>query len=109
MASRTGFRDHEGPAVFVAQMRVMSLGVNELVVAAYGIVYSMSERRDDFDQALDRLDRKGQTRPVTIYHLLVPDSVDELMLKGHQDKLDLERVITTRKQAEHYLTLGAGA
>jgi len=109
MDARTGFRDHDGPAVFVAQMRVMSLGVNELVVAAYGIVYSMSERRDDFDQALDRLDRKGQTRPVTIYHLLVPDSVDELMLKGHQDKLDLERVITTRKQAEHYLTLGAGA
>lgn len=106
MAARTGFRDHDGPAVFIAQMRVMSLGVNELVVAAYGIVYSMSERRDDFDQALDRLDRQGQTRPVTIYHLIVPDSVDELMLKGHQDKLDLERVITTRKQAEHYLTLG---
>jgi hypothetical protein len=106
MAARTGFRDHDGPAVFVAQMRVMSLGVNELVVAAYGIVYSMSERRDDFDQALDRLDRQGQTRPVTIYHLIVPDSVDELLLKGHQDKLDLERIITTRAEAEHYLTLG---
>lgn len=106
MAHRTGFRDHEGPAVFVAQMRTMSLGVNELVVASNAIVYSMSERRDDFDQALDRLDRQGQTRPVTIWHLIVPDSVDELLLKGHQQKLELERVITSRADAVRYLTLG---
>lgn len=106
MAYRTGFRDHEGPAIFLAQMRTMSLGVNELVVAAYGIVYSMSERRDDFDQAIDRLDRQGQTRPVTIYHLVVPHSIDELMLHSHQDKLDLERVITTRADARRFLTLG---
>lgn len=109
MQHRVGFRDHDGPAVFIAQMRTMSLGVNELVVASYGIVYSMSERRDDFDQAIDRLDRQGQTRPVTIYHLIVPDSVDELLLKGHQDKLQLERVITSRAQAKRYLTLGGQA
>ena len=107
MDYRTGFRDHDGPAVFLAQMRTMSLGVNELVVASYGIIYSMSERRDDFDQSLDRLDRQGQTRPVTIYHLIVPDSVDELLLKGHQAKLELERVITSRDDAARYLTLGA--
>ena len=106
MEYRTGFRDHDGPAVFLAQMRTMSLGVNELVVASYGIVYSMSERRDDFDQALDRLDRQGQARPVTIYHLTVPDSVDELLLDGHRDKLDLERAITTADDARRYLTLG---
>lgn len=107
MEYRTGFRDHEGAAVFLAQMRTMSLGVNELVVSSYGIVYSMSERRDDLDQALDRLDRQGQTRPVTIYHLTVPDSVDELLLDGHRAKLDLEKAITTTDDARRYLTLGS--
>lgn len=107
--ARAGFRDHEGAAVFLAQMRTMSLGVNELSVACNAIFYSMSERRDDFDQAIDRLDRQGQTRPVTIWHLTVPDSVDELLLQGHQEKLALEHAITTRKEAEHYLTLGQGA
>lgn len=109
MSQRVAFRDHDGPAIFLAQMRTMSLGVNELVVASVGIIYSMSERRDDFDQAIDRLDRQGQTRPVTIYHLVVPQSVDELILRGHQDKLDLERVITTRDEARKYLTLGGEA
>lgn len=107
MHSRRSFRDIDGPAVMLAQMRTMSLGVNELTVAAYGIVYSLSDRRDDFDQALDRLDRQGQSRPVTIYHLAVPRSVDEWMLRAHQQKLDLEAAIT-RKDAEHYMTLGQG-
>jgi SNF2 family DNA or RNA helicase len=108
MYCRTGFRDSNEAAVMLAQMRTMSLGVNELTVAAYGIVYSLSDRRDDFDQALDRLDRQGQTRPVTIYHLAVPKSVDEWMLRAHQQKLDLEAAIT-RKDAAHFMTLGRGA
>lgn len=109
MRQREAFRDLDGPAVFVAQMRTMSLGVNELVVSSYAIFYSLSERRDDYEQARDRLNRIGQQRPVTLYHLVVPDSVDELLLTGHQEKLDLERAITTRADACRFLTLGGDA
>lgn len=93
LSQREEFRDHEGPAVFVAQMRTMSLSVNELVVAQHAIFYSLSERRDDYDQALKRLDRQGQTAPVFIYHLVVPDSMDEVLHQSHAEKLRLETAV----------------
>lgn len=106
LAARAQFLEDARPQVFIAQMRTMSLGVNELVASRVAIFFSLSERRDDYDQCRDRLDRLGQTRPMTIYHLAVPDSVDEVILQGHRDKLNLERAITTRQQAERILTLG---
>lgn len=93
LEAREGFRDHDGPAVFIAQMRTMSLAVNELVCASHAIFYSLSERRDDYDQARDRLDRQGQHHPVTLYHLVVPGSIDETILNAHRDKLALETAI----------------
>lgn len=101
---RKDFYNHEGPAIFIAQMRTMSLAINEFTVAANVIFYSMSERRDDYDQAKDRLHRQGQTRPVTVYHLVVPHSVDAALLESHQEKKRLEHVITGR--ATEILTLG---
>jgi SNF2 family DNA or RNA helicase len=93
MHQRFAFRDHEGPAVFVAQIRTMSLAVNELVVASEAIFYSLSERRDDYEQARDRLNRIGQKNPMTMYHLVVPDSIDGVMLRAHRERLDLEETI----------------
>lgn len=104
---RKEFQSYDGPAVFIAQMRTMSLAINEFVVAANVIFYSMSERRDDYDQAKDRLHRQGQTRPVTAYHLVVPNSIDTALLESHQEKKRLERVVTG--QLENILTLGETA
>lgn len=92
---RYAFRDHDGPAVFVAQMRTMSLAVNELVVASECIFFSMSERRDDYEQARDRLNRIGQRNAMTFYFLIAPDTIDEVLLKAHRDKMDLEETILT--------------
>lgn len=92
--NRAHFASEAGPSVFVAQMRTMSLAVNELVVANHAIYYSYSERRDDYDQSRDRLNRKGQTKPVTFWHLVVPRSIDEKILRTHQDKGRLEDLIT---------------
>lgn len=91
---RRGFAAWGGPAVMVAQMRTMSLAVNELVCASHAVFFSLSERRDDYDQARDRLNRLGQTRPVTFWHLVVPRSIDTLMLRAHRDKLALEHAVT---------------
>lgn len=83
-------QQHEGRMVIVAQMRTLSLAVNELVTASHAVFGSLSERRDDYVQARDRLDRIGQTLPVTFWHALVPGTVDEVMLQSHRDGTSLE-------------------
>ena len=41
------------------------------------------------DQASDRAHRIGQERPVTIYRLIMQDSIEEKILRLHHDKRDL--------------------
>lgn len=104
VSQRKAFQSGKGAAVFVAQMRTVSLAINEFVVANYGHFYSYSQLRDDFIQARDRLDRSGQTKPVTFYHYLVPKSVDEVILNTHLEKGNLEAEVT--KYGKQILTLG---
>ena len=37
-----------------------------------------------------RLDRIGQTRNVTFWYALAPGTVDEVIMKAHRDRTDLE-------------------
>jgi len=104
VTQRKDFYSYKGPAIFVAQMRTVSLAINEFVVASYGHFYSYSQLRDDFIQARDRLDRSGQTKPVTFYHYIVPKSIDETILESHKEKGKLEAAVT--KKARAILTLG---
>jgi SNF2 family DNA or RNA helicase len=43
------------------------------------------------DQASDRAHRIGQTRPVTIYRLIVKDSIEEKIINLHKEKRDLAK------------------
>lgn len=101
---RKAFYASEEPAIFVAQMRTVSLAVNEFVCASYAHFYSLSQLRDDYIQARDRLDRKGQENPVTFYHYVVPHSIDQVILESHKEKGRLEAAVT--KRAKEILTLG---
>jgi SNF2 family DNA or RNA helicase len=76
--------------VMIAQIKTMSLAVNELVTANHAIFGSLSQQRDDIIQARDRLDRVGQTRPVTFWFCLAPKTVDEVIMKSHRDRTSLE-------------------
>lgn len=76
--------------VMVAQVKTMSLAVNELVTASHAIFASLSQQRDDLEQAKARLDRTGQTRPVTFHFAIVPGTVDEIILKSHRERTSLE-------------------
>lgn len=87
---RKWFLNEKGPAVIVAQMRTVSLAINEFVVANHAVFLSMSERRDDYIQARDRLNRKGQTKPVTFHHLHVKGSIDQDLMLAHRQKGSLE-------------------
>lgn len=76
--------------ILVCQWRTISLGINELVTASHGILLSLSQQRDDILQGMGRLDRPGQTRPVTFHNLQVPQSVDAVIWKAHMERADLE-------------------
>lgn len=76
--------------VVVAQWRTISLGVNELTAASSALFLSLSQQRDDLIQGRGRLDRQGQTRPVTFYYLTAPGTVDEVIRQSHEDRTNLE-------------------
>lgn len=88
-----------GKQVLIAQSRTISLGVNELVSSCYGIFLSLTQQRDDLQQAIARLDRQGQVRPVTIYYLVGNQTVDQVILQSHRDRTDLERALLDHLKA----------
>lgn len=106
LAIRRRFADVSGnpePTVLVAQVRTMSLSVNELVSAQHAVYASPSERRVDWVQSRDRLDRNGQTKPVTFWNCYVPGTVGEVMLTNHKHRGTLEKVLLDHVRASHRL------
>lgn len=96
LAHRTTFGSDSGEKlILIAQARTISLGVNELVSSAYGIFLSLTQQRDDLVQAMARLDRQGQKRPVSLYFLVGRGTIDEVILRSHRDKTDLETAVLT--------------
>lgn len=96
LAIRQRFGDtkkHPERIILVAQARTMSLSVNELVTAQDAIFGSLSERRDDWVQSRDRLNRNGQTKAVTFWNVQVPNTVDEIMLNNHKRRGDMEKAL----------------
>lgn len=79
--------------VMIAQVRTMSLSVNELVSANHAIFGSLPQDRSDFIQAQDRLDRIGQTRPVTFWFALAPGTIDEVIYNAHKTRTSLEAAV----------------
>jgi SNF2 family DNA or RNA helicase len=82
--------DSKDRFIMVAQIKTMSLAVNELVTASHAIFGSLSQQRDDLIQGMDRLNRIGQTRPVTFWFPLAPGTVYEVILTSHKQRGDLE-------------------
>lgn len=61
--------------ILVCQIRTGGVGI-DLYASNYAILYSFKHSFIDFDQAIKRLQRRGQTRGVTIILLLASDSID---------------------------------
>lgn len=94
MAMRRRFgSDDPQRMIMVAQIKTMSLAVNELITASHAIFASMSQQRDDWIQAKDRLNRIGQGRPMTFWHAVVPGTVDEVILASHRQGTSLENAV----------------
>lgn len=94
MAYRKRFgSDDPSRLILVAQIQTMSMAVNELVTASHAVFGSLSQRRDDLIQAQDRIHRIGQTRPVTFWYALAPKTVDEVIMRSHRQRTNLEKAM----------------
>ncbi len=74
--------------LFLISLKAGGLGLN-LTAADYVIHMDPWWNPAIEDQASDRAHRIGQTRPVTIYRLICKNSIEEKIVKLHQEKRDL--------------------
>lgn len=90
--------NHPERIILVAQIKTISLSVNELVTASNAIFASLSQQRDDLIQARDRLNRIGQKRKMTFWFPLARGTVDEVIYKSHEDRTNLEAAVLKHVQ-----------
>lgn len=104
------FSDHDGPAVLVLNPRAAGAGLN--ITAATVVIHFTQVWNPALEQqASARAHRRGQTEPVTVYHLFYVDTVEEVMMEraqrrrelgaeavplSGQDQADLERALALR-------------
>jgi superfamily II DNA or RNA helicase len=77
-----------GAPLFLISLRAGGTGLN-LTAADYVLHLDPWWNPAVEDQASDRAHRIGQERPVTIYRLVMQDSIEEKILSLHRDKRDL--------------------
>lgn len=86
--------DYPDRIVLVAQIKTLSLAVNELVTAQNIIFGSLSQQRDDLIQAIDRLNRIGQVgEKVNVWFAEAPGTIDTVIHQSHRDGTDLELAV----------------
>ncbi|MHB8790896.1 MAG: DEAD/DEAH box helicase [Desulfobulbaceae bacterium] len=81
------FQDGEGD-LFLISLKAGGLGLN-LTAADYVIHMDPWWNPAVEDQAADRAHRIGQKRPVTVYRLVTANTIEEKIVKLHQEKRDL--------------------
>ena len=74
--------------LFLLSLKAGGVGLN-LTAADYVIHLDPWWNPAIEDQASDRAHRLGQTRPVTVYRLVMKHSIEEKILKMHRDKREL--------------------
>lgn len=82
--------------VFVAQIQTAGLGIT-LTAASVNIFYSYSHNFGDYDQALARTDRIGQTKKVTNVHLLANETADPEVLRALRRKRNVADCVVDGK------------
>ncbi|MDH3330016.1 MAG: DEAD/DEAH box helicase, partial [Desulfobulbaceae bacterium] len=81
------FQEGEGD-LFLISLKAGGLGLN-LTAADYVIHMDPWWNPAVEDQAADRAHRIGQKRPVTVYRLVTANTIEEKIVKLHQEKRDL--------------------
>lgn len=97
------FQDKKDPSTMVCQIKSGGTAI-DLFAARYGIYYSNTYSYIDFDQSKKRLNRRGQTKQVKFFHLIVENSIDidirnSLRKKG-QDALAILNQLRRRQMSK---------
>ena len=82
------FSEQEGPAVLILNPRAAGTGLN-ITAATVVIHYSQVWNPALELQASARAHRRGQTQPVTVYHMFYVDTVEEVMMERAQRRREL--------------------
>ncbi|GMM54755.1 chromatin-remodeling ATPase [Maudiozyma humilis] len=86
--------------VFLLSTRAGGLGIN--LTAADTVIFYDSDWNPTIDsQAMDRAHRLGQTKQVTVYRLLVKDTIEERMRDRAKQKEQVQQVVMEGKTQEH--------
>lgn len=82
------FQQSAEPRVLAVQVQAGGVGVN-LTKARYSIFYSLSYSLGEYDQALARCDRPGQTRSVNHIHLVARGTIDERIREALDERREV--------------------
>lgn len=82
------FAAHDGPAILVLNPRAAGAGLN-ITAATVVIHYTQVWNPALEQQASARAHRRGQTQPVTIYHMFYVDTVEEVMMERAQRRREM--------------------
>jgi SNF2 family DNA or RNA helicase len=108
------FSAYQGPAILVLNPRAAGAGLN-ITAATIVIHYTQVWNPALEQQASARAHRRGQTEPVTVYHMFYVDTVEEVMMERAQrrrelgaeavplsgdDRADLQRALSLRPAAQ---------
>jgi hypothetical protein len=78
--------------VLAVQISAGGIGV-DLTRARYSIYYSLSFSLGEYDQALARVHRPGQTRPVEHIHLVARNTVDVKIMRALEKRAEIVQAI----------------
>lgn len=82
------FSEHAGPAVLILNPRAAGSGLN--ITAATVVIHYTQVWNPALElQASARAHRRGQTQPVTVYHMFYVDTVEEVMMERAQRRREL--------------------
>ena len=85
--------------VLAAQISAGGVGV-DLTRARYSIYYSLSFSLGEYDQALSRVHRPGQTRPVEHIHLVARNTVDTKIMRALDRRAEVVEAILAEIKAQ---------
>jgi SNF2 family DNA or RNA helicase len=82
------FQNNSDVKIFIGNLQTASMGLT-LTAASDCIFYSETYTWGDADQSKARIYRIGQRQPCRYYHLLVSNTIDELIYRNLIEKTDL--------------------
>ena len=81
--------------IFLLSTRAGGLGIN--LVASRYVIFLDSDWNPQMDmQAMDRVHRIGQTRPVTVFRLVTKNTIEERIMEAQKIKIKLDYLVVER-------------